>query len=147
MEEIVFGESQGLACVTCIPLSERVVPAFHVVGQPGFFANRMVCLLWKDIGIGFPKVTIGLAMLVSFWDGFPQQATGRFTAIANHKGHKLPGATTHGGPQPAFVCLSEHKRPDFVQFKLIIRLSCCQSISQSRVALIFFSTSSPAFGC
>jgi hypothetical protein len=39
MEGIVFGERQGFACVTSIPLSECVVPTFHVVGKPGFFAN------------------------------------------------------------------------------------------------------------
>jgi hypothetical protein len=39
MEGIVFGEKQSFACVTSIPLSERVAPTFHVFGQPGFFAN------------------------------------------------------------------------------------------------------------
>ncbi len=39
VEEIGFGERQGFASVTSIPLPERVVPALHVVGQPGFFAD------------------------------------------------------------------------------------------------------------
>jgi hypothetical protein len=33
----------------------------------------------------------------------PEFLTGRAASIANHIGHNLPGGTTQGNPDPAFV--------------------------------------------
>ena len=119
-------------------MSESVVPTFHMIGLTALLANRVMRFFRKDIGIGFPKIAIGVTPFVFIWNSLPQQFTSDFTAVTDHKSHDLPGAPTHGGPQPAFVCLFEHERPDFIQFEDIFGLGRGQSGFKSRVTLVFF---------
>jgi hypothetical protein len=92
-----------------------------VVGLAAFFANRMMRLFRKNVGIGFPEITVRLAVLVLWWNCLPERPASGFAAISDHESHDLSGATTHRRPQPAFVRFSEHKQPDFIQFEYIFR--------------------------
>ena len=80
-----------------------------MVSLPTFFAHTLMRFFGKHIGISLPKITVGLTMFVGVRDAPPQLSTGGLTAITNHIGHNLSGATTNGSPQPTFVLFLEYK--------------------------------------
>ena len=98
----------------------------------------MVCFLREHVLIGFPEITVGTTTAIAQRNLVPQAATGRFTAIANHKGNDLSGSTAHHRPQPAFIEFFEHETPGFVIFQDIIRFGWQQSIFESGQAFDMF---------
>ena len=90
----------------------------------------MVCFLRENFLIGFPEITVGDTTAILDWNFVPQAATGRFTAITDHKGDDLSGSTAHDRPQPAFIEFFEYKTPGLVVFEDVVRLGWQQSVFQ-----------------
>ena len=131
---------QGLSNKACIGLPQAVVPTFHVVCLPTFFANAFVRIFWKNILVGVPKITQTLARSIWFWDLLPKLSACSFASITNNTGYDLTCTTTHHSPYPAFVGSLTDKWPHFVRFQHIIWLNWKQGHSYGRGLLPFFSS-------
>jgi hypothetical protein len=123
MKRIRLGEGQGLANEASQSLAQGVVPTFHVSRLAAFLAYTAMGLLGKDLLVRFPQVAESPTFLVLVRNLVPQAAARLLAAVSDHKGHNLACPATHGGPQPSFSALFEHKRPEFIEFKDIIGFS------------------------
>ena len=128
MKNIRFGERQSLTDKARQPLSQRVVPTFHVGRLATLFAYATVGGRWDNLLVRLPEITEGQTPFILVRDLVPQAATGLLAAVPDDKSDNLAGTPTNGGPQPAFLTLFQHKRPEFIQFQDIIRLSWQESI-------------------
>src|SRR5712692_5796703 len=126
MIKVGLRERQRLTYVAGIGLAQGVVPALHVRGLSALFAHTVRGGGREDRAVGVPELPTRL-----------------FTAVANDKGHDLPGAPTHGSPQPALVLPARHERPDLVQLQFIPGLSGQQSILDAFALRRFFLTMRP----
>ena len=78
-------------------------------GKHTGLTHRLMPVGGENTPVSLPKITVGLTMFVGVRDAPPQLSTGGLTAITNHIGHNLSGATTNGSPQPTFVLFLEYK--------------------------------------
>ena len=105
VELVGLGEGKRFAYKAGESLSQGVVPAFYMCGQPGLFTNRLMvpCETAEDLVIGGPEVAEGRAVSIGGRNPLPQApATGR-AAIADEVGYDLSRATTEGNPDPPNV--------------------------------------------
>ena len=116
---IRFGERQRPADKACQALAQGQNPALNMRSQAGFLPHRLMGFRRKHLLVGLPEIAKRGTGFVAFRDGFPQLAAGGGTAVADDKGYHLAGSTTQSQPNPAFLALFEHKRPQFVKFQHI----------------------------
>ena len=128
MIRIRLGKGQGLADVASQPLTQGVVPAFHVGGLATFLTHTAMRLLGKNLLVGFPKIAEGLTHLVLIRNLVPQAAAGFLTTIPDHEGHNLARPATNGCPQPPFSVFFQHERPEFIEFEHIAWLGWQQGV-------------------
>lgn len=128
MISVQFGKGQGFADKAGQPLTQGIVPAFHMSCLATLLAHAAMCLLGEHFLVCFPEIAEGQTLLVLSGDLVPQAPAGLCAAVADDKGYQLSCAATDGRPQPAFARLLEHKRPQFVQFQHVIRFSGQQSV-------------------
>lgn len=83
---------------------------------PTFLADRRMLLLWDDCLVGGPEIGEAVAGAVSCWDGVPQAATGRLTAISDRIGDHLARATAEGDPDPTLARLFGDEGPQLIEF-------------------------------
>ena len=103
MHRIGFGERQTLSDETSKPLPQSVVPSFDMRRQASLFAHCRMLLRRDDQLVGFPKVTVAMSRSILGRDLLPEFVTGRPAPVAHDVSHDLPGGTTQGDPDPAFV--------------------------------------------
>ena len=96
MHHIALGKGEGFSHKTRQALPQRVVPTLNMIGLPTAFAARPMLLLGQHSLIAVPKVGIEQAALVGSRNALPEQAAGRFTAVAQGIRHHLAGATAQG---------------------------------------------------
>ena len=125
---IRLGKGQGLADVASQPLTQGVVPAFHVGGLATFLTHTAMRVLGKNLLVGFPEIAEGLTPLVLIRKLVPQALAGFLTTVSDHEGHNLARPATNGCPQPAFSVFFQHERPEFIQFEHIAWLGWQQGV-------------------
>lgn len=126
-------------------MAKRVIPAFHVGGLSGLFANALMRVRGKHGGIGFPKVAEAPAAAIGGRDTPPEATTGALAVIADDEGDDLTCSATQDGPQPAFPRAFAHKRPDLVDLQSVIGLDGFQGLRQGRQRAEFFLSSVRAY--
>ena len=119
MIQIRFGKRQGLANIPRIGLSQRIVPAFHMIGFACALAHAPMRFFWKDQRIRIPEITETVAVSVGSGNPLPQLLTGLLTAITNREGDNLACAPTHSCPQPALVGTLGNKGPNLIHFQSV----------------------------
>ena len=118
VELVGLGEGKRFAYKAGESLSQGVVPAFYMCGQPGLFTNRLMvpCETAEDLVIGGPEVAEGRAVSIGGRNPLPQApATGR-AAIADEVGYDLSRATTEGNPDPPNVFFEPTKDHSSVSY-------------------------------
>ena len=138
MPAITFRKRQGLAHISTDALPERIVPPFDMRGFAGLFADTTMRLRRKHGGIGFPEVAETDASAICGGNPPPSSATGAFAPVADDKGDDVSSSPTLHHPQPSFPGAFSDKRPDFIDFRAIIRLRRRQRILQVRQRVDFF---------
>ena len=144
MIELRFRERERFAHIARIPLAERIVPTFHMIGLTFCLANTVMGLLRKDPLIGVPKIAETLARLVGIWNLCPQLAASCFAAVTDDKGNNLARAAAECSPQPAFIGSFQDKGPNFIDLQRVVGLCGHQRIDQTRQSRAFFSTTGRA---
>lgn len=119
-------------------MSQSVIPAFHVIGLSFTFSDALVCIWWKDELISLPEITETLTTFITDRDALPEKLTSLVAAITDGISNDLACATTHRGPNPTFLPVFQHKRPHFVDFENILRLSRQQGLFKFWILLVFF---------
>jgi hypothetical protein len=138
-----LGKRQRFPDVTGIPLTQRVVPAFHMGGFSGLFADAAVRFDREHGDIRLPEIADTDAGPIGLRNPLPQPTTGAFAVIANDKRNNLSRATTQHRPQPAFPRPLADKRPDFIDFQVVIGVGWLQRRAQGRQGLEFFLSRRP----
>ena len=133
-----FRERQGLAHKASIRLSQSVIPTFHVIGLPFTFSDALVCIGWEDELIGVPQITETLTTFITGRDPLPEKLASLSASITDGISNDLACATTHRGPNPAFLPVLQNKRPHFVHFENILRLDWKECLLKAWVLLVFF---------
>lgn len=138
MPAIFLRKRQGLANIPGHALSARIIPAFHGRGLASIFPYTAVRFRWKHGRIRLPEVADTGASPIGRRNPMPPSPTGAFAVVAEDKGHDVSRPTTPDGPQPAFPRPFPDKRPDLIDFQLLIRLRGRQRRPQRRQRLEFF---------
>src|SRR6266700_3892013 len=76
MSDIGFGKGERLSNVATHPLTQGIVPPFHMGCLSSFFSNTMMGFCREDVLRGCPKITERMAVLVFIGDGLPQTKAG-----------------------------------------------------------------------
>jgi hypothetical protein len=84
-------------------LPQSTIPTFHMISLSTSFTNTFMCLDRENELVGFPKIAVTSATLISWRDLFPKLATGRLTSISDYKGYDLASTSAHDRPNPTFV--------------------------------------------
>jgi hypothetical protein len=71
----------------------------------------------KDLPVGCPKITKGMAVLLLIRDGLPQAKAWSFPAVANGKCHDLACPSAHRCPHPSGVIFFPHTTPHLIVLK------------------------------
>jgi len=122
MPAISFGKRQRFADRATDTLPKRVVPAFDRSGFARRFADAAVRFNRKHGGIGVPEIAETGAGPIVLGNPMPEPPTRPYAVIANDTGDDLARPPTQDRPQPAFPRPLADKRPDFIDFQLVIRL-------------------------
>ena len=123
-------------CNTSVPCDWSV--RFLCQHMHGFLPERRVARL--------PRNRYTSATFVSWWNLFPELATGRFTPVSDDKCYDLASATTHDSPNPAFVPFFVDKRPHFISFQHIFGFGRQKGLFKFWVGFVFFLAKRPASG-
>jgi hypothetical protein len=132
VETIRFGERQRFADLARKALPERVIQAFDMSSLPGFLANRVMLRRRQPVRITLPSIGKPRTSAVCQRDALPHLLTTGRVALAQEKTDDLAGPATQGDPQPAFLGFAGDKRPEFIQFEYLLRLSGQQGLDQQR---------------
>ena len=98
MPPVAFREGKSLSDESPHPLSQRVVPAFHMIGFPRPFTDGTMRLFREHGSVRFIKITEAMADAISFRNSFPENMAGSLATIIIDESHDLPGSPTHSRP-------------------------------------------------
>lgn len=138
-----FRKRQRFSHITRIPLTQGIVPAFHVRSFSRVFADAAVRFDWKHRQIRFPEIAETDAGAIGLGNPLPEPSTRAQAVVTNDKGDDLAGPTTQDRPQPAFPRPLADKRPDLIDFQLVVRLRRFQGRPKRRQRLEFFLSRQP----
>ena len=139
MKIIRLRKGKRLADIASVGLTKRIVPAFDVIGLPCLLTDRTMGFGWKNKRIGLPEIAVRMTTPVSQWNALPEATTGSLTAVTDHKGNHLASTPTKRNPQPAFGLALAHKRPEFIQFELVIGMGSTQCLLYADCSGFFFN--------
>ncbi len=83
---ICLRKGERIPSVTPQPLSQGVIPAFHMRGFTGFLTDLLMCLVGEALIVGSPEIAVGTTKAISIRNPAPQLATGSLAVVAKHKG-------------------------------------------------------------
>lgn len=82
-----------------------------MVGQAGFFTDRLVLFVGNDVLIGLPEVRVDDAPAVVLGNGTPQLLASRLAPATDHTSDDLPRRSANRQPYPQLFPLVMNERP------------------------------------
>lgn len=136
----IFWKRERFSSQSPKSLPQGIIPSFHMISLTWVFANTLMSLLRKDLGVGLPEITKTKASSISFRDFLPEFSTGFFATVAINKSDNLPSSTTECGPCPDFITTLFNVTADFVQFQYVIKVSRIKLLTHFWQLVKFFLT-------
>jgi hypothetical protein len=139
-----FRKRQGFPNITSNPLTQGSIPALHMGGFSGLFADTAVRFDREHRGIRLPEIAETDTSPIGPRNSMPQPTTRAFAVIATDEGNNLSRPTAQDGPQPAFPHPLANKRPHLIDFQAVIWSRGLERRSQGRQRPEFFFSTRPA---
>ncbi len=109
---------------------------------PGFFSRGTVFGDRNDRFIRFPKIGVTCTTSIPVRNRPPELATGGFITIAQRIANNLSGLAAKRQPNPDFIGLFRHERPELIKFQGVrvwfTRIRIDQGRSERRETVGFF---------
>ena len=135
-----FGEGEGFSHETAQALTERVVPAFDMIGLTALFTHGGMSILGEQLWVGGPEIAEGPTLLVGWWDPPPEAKTAFFAPTPHDPGHPLSSPAAESDPDPLLVGFTKHEGTQLIQFHHVIAPGFQQALAEWREIAGFFLT-------
>jgi len=134
----VFGKRKCFPCHTSDTLAQGVVPSFHVRSFAGFFADTLMVVFGKDVGVSLPKITEGTTGTVSSRYPVPEFTAGCLTPVAVDVSDNLPRPPAKRRPRPYLVGAFFHVATHLVKLQHVVSPGFEQALRHLRQQAEFF---------